>query len=36
MAASRAGASRRMMALAGVINLFLGLLIVLLKVGISH
>ncbi|MFF0548391.1 MULTISPECIES: hypothetical protein [unclassified Streptomyces] len=36
VAASRAGASRRMMALAGVINLFLGLLIVLLKVGISH
>ncbi|MEU6309940.1 hypothetical protein [Streptomyces sp. NPDC047014] len=36
VAASRAGASRRMMALAAAINLFLGLLIVLLKVAISH
>lgn len=36
VAAKRAGASRRMMAVAGAINLFLGLLIVLLKVGIQH
>ncbi|MBZ9596403.1 hypothetical protein ACWGQT_20115 [Streptomyces yangpuensis] len=36
VAAKRAGASRRLMAVAGVINLFLGLLIVLLKVAIQH
>lgn len=36
LAASRAGASRRLMILAGLINLFLGLLIVLLKVALQH
>ncbi|CAM5250184.1 hypothetical protein SAVIM40S_00437 [Streptomyces avidinii] len=36
LAASRAGASRRLMLLAGAINLFLGLLIVLLKVALQH
>lgn len=36
VAASRAGASRRMMMLAGAINLLLGLLIVLLKVALAH
>ncbi|MFJ9548461.1 hypothetical protein [Streptomyces erythrochromogenes] len=36
VAARRAGASRRLMVFAGVINLFLGLLIVLLKVGLAH
>ncbi|MFF4425943.1 hypothetical protein ACFY04_35095 [Streptomyces sp. NPDC001549] len=36
VAASRAGASRRLMFLAGAINLFLGLLIVLLKVALQH
>ncbi|MFJ7776243.1 hypothetical protein [Streptomyces yangpuensis] len=36
VAAYRAGASRRMMAVAGVVNLFLGLLIVLLKAGLQH
>ncbi|MFJ2750111.1 hypothetical protein [Streptomyces sp. NPDC087297] len=36
LAASRAGASRRLMLMAGAINLFLGLLIVLLKVGLQH
>ncbi|MFJ3976236.1 hypothetical protein [Streptomyces sp. NPDC090021] len=36
VAAKRAGASRRLMVVAGAINLFLGLLIVLLKVGIQH
>ncbi|MFG2485814.1 hypothetical protein ACGFSI_24035 [Streptomyces virginiae] len=36
LAASRAGASRRMMLLAGAINLLLGLLIVLLKVALQH
>ncbi|MFJ7588227.1 hypothetical protein ACIQZO_12760 [Streptomyces sp. NPDC097617] len=36
LAASRAGASRRMMMLAGTANLVLGLLIVLLKVGLQH
>ncbi|MGW6980774.1 hypothetical protein ACWGE1_15205 [Streptomyces sp. NPDC054932] len=36
LAASRAGASRRLMLVAGAINLFLGLLIVLLKVVLQH
>ncbi|OLZ61254.1 hypothetical protein AVW11_24745 [Streptomyces amritsarensis] len=36
LAARRAGASRRLMLVAGAINLFLGLLIVLLKVGLQH
>ncbi|MCX5305487.1 MULTISPECIES: hypothetical protein [Streptomyces] len=36
VAAARAGASRRMMMLAGAINLFLGVLIVLLKVALQH
>ncbi len=36
LAASRAGASRRLMMAAGAINLCLGLLIVLLKVGLQH
>ncbi|MFJ1568169.1 hypothetical protein [Streptomyces erythrochromogenes] len=36
VAAKRAGASRRLMVVAGAINLFLGLLIVLLKVGLQH
>ncbi|WP_046779025.1 hypothetical protein [Streptomyces yangpuensis] len=36
VAAYRAGASRRLMAVAGVVNLFLGLLIVLLKAGLQH
>lgn len=36
VAAQRAGASRRLMVVAGVVNLLLGLLIVLLKVGIQH
>ncbi|MFE5807531.1 hypothetical protein [Streptomyces sp. NPDC056491] len=36
VAASRAGASRRLMLLAGAINLLLGLLIVLLKVALQH
>ncbi|WP_443067900.1 hypothetical protein [Streptomyces sp. NBC_01351] len=36
VAASRAGASRGLMAVAGAINLLLGLLIVLLKVALQH
>ncbi len=36
VAAHRAGASRRMMAVAAAVNLLLGLLIVLLKVGLKH
>ncbi|MFE0581864.1 hypothetical protein [Streptomyces sp. NPDC058874] len=36
VAARRAGASRRLMVIAGAVNLFLGLLIVLLKAGLQH
>ncbi|APU44428.1 MULTISPECIES: hypothetical protein [unclassified Streptomyces] len=36
VAARRAGASRRLMAVAGIVNLLLGLVIVLLKVGLQH
>lgn len=36
VAASRAGASRRLMMLAGAINLLLGLIIVALKVALKH
>ncbi|MFF8260165.1 hypothetical protein [Streptomyces virginiae] len=36
VAAQRAGASRRLMAVAGVVNLLLGLVIVLLKVALQH
>ncbi|QES52804.1 hypothetical protein DEJ50_31855 [Streptomyces venezuelae] len=36
VAASRAGASRRLMVIAGVINLLLGLIIVVLKVALQH
>ncbi|NUK03307.1 hypothetical protein HRW16_17255 [Streptomyces lunaelactis] len=36
VAASRAGASRRLMLLAGAINLLLGLIVVVLKVALTH
>lgn len=36
VAASRAGASRRLMLLAGAINLLLGLIVVVLKVAVTH
>jgi hypothetical protein len=35
-AAARAGATRRVMIASGAVNLFLGLLIVLLKAALSH